>query len=63
MKSKSRLWGVLVAFIALLLATCLLPPLPPSKARASRIQAENRIANFSATMPITNALPAAPANQ
>ena len=57
MKNKNALRGVLVAFIALLLATCVLPPLPRSKARPSHVTAVNNISSFSMT--ITNALPTA----
>ena len=59
MKNKSRLWGFLIAFIALLLATCLLPPLSKPKARPSRIQTVNYVASVSFTIPGTNGLPAA----
>ena len=58
-------WGVLVliAFIALFLAALLLPPLPRAKPRASRIQAVNRIASVTFTLPGTNALPTATTNK
>jgi hypothetical protein len=59
MRNKHKLWGVLVAFIALLLAACLLPPLPRSKARGSRIQSVNQVARVSRTLPGTNGLAAA----
>jgi hypothetical protein len=59
MKNKHKLWGVLVAFMVLLLAACLLPPLPRSKARGSRIQTVNHVASVSLTLPGTNGLPAA----
>lgn len=59
MKNKNRRWGVLVAFIALLLAAYLLPPLPKPKARALRIQTVNHVASISITTPGTNGLPAA----
>jgi len=49
MKSKNAVWGILVAVIALLLAACLLPPIPRFKARASRVTGVNNISSFSAT--------------
>ena len=59
MKNKKTRWGVLalVAFIALLLAAYVLPPLSKPKARASRITRVNNISSFSMTS--TNALAAA----
>jgi hypothetical protein len=65
MENKNTRWGVLalIAFITLLLAALLLPPLPKAKARAMRIRAENRVVNFSAMMPITNAPPTATTNK
>ena len=54
MNNKHKLWGVVIAFIALLLAACLLPPLPRSKARGSRITGVNNLSSFSTTG--TNAL-------
>ena len=62
MENKKTHWGVLalIAFIALL---GVLPPLlPPPKARASRIQAVNHIANLTFTIPSTNALPTGTTN-
>ena len=65
MENKKIHWGVLalLAFIALLLAAHILPPLPKAKARASRIGAVNRVACVSFTMPSTNALPPATSNK
>ena len=59
MDNKRIHWAVLalIAFMVLLLAGLLLPPLPKAKARPSRIQAVNNIASVSITMPSTNALP------
>jgi len=56
MKSKKPHCTILalVAFIALLLAAYVLPPLPKPKARASRITTVNNISSFSMTS--TNAL-------
>ncbi len=59
--SRLGLW--LFAFIALLLAALLLPPLPKAKARPSRIQAVNHVASVSLTLPGTNAPPAAATNK
>ena len=58
-RRASRLGLWLFAFIALLLAALLLPPLPKVKARPSRIQAVNHVASVSLTLPGTNAPPAA----
>lgn len=65
MRINKKHWGVLVliAFIALFLAALLLPPLPRTKARASRIQAVNRIASVTFTLPGTNTLPAVTTNK
>ena len=49
MKSKNRLWVILAAFMVLLLAACLLPPLPWSRTRPSRITGANSISSFSMT--------------
>ena len=48
---KKPHWGVLaaVAFIVLLLAASALPPLPKTKAQASRISGVNNDSSFSAT--------------
>jgi len=51
MKSKKTHWAILalVAFTALILAAYVLPPLPKTKARASRITTVNNISSFSKT--------------
>jgi hypothetical protein len=62
MENNKTHWRVLalIAFVALLVALLLLPPLPEAKRRASRIhQAVNTIASPFISMPSTNALPAA----
>ena len=63
MESNKTHWGVLalIAFIALLWVAHVL--LPPPKVRASRIQAVNHIANFTFTIPFTNALPTGRTNK
>jgi hypothetical protein len=63
MENRKTHWAVLavLAFIVLLLMPHILLPAP--KARALRIRAENRVINFSATMPISNALPTATTNK
>jgi hypothetical protein len=65
MGNSKKPWGVvaLIVFIALFVAALLLPPLPRAKARASRIQTVNRIANVTFTLPGTNALPTATTNK
>jgi hypothetical protein len=62
-RGASRLGLWLFAFIALLLAALLLPPLPKVKARPSRNQAVNNVASVSLTLPGTNAPPAAATNK
>jgi hypothetical protein len=60
MNSKTKRWtGVLVMSLGLILLACLLPPVPKTKARASRIQSVNHVASVTFTLPITNGLPAA----
>ena len=56
MNIKKLYWGVLtlIAFIVLLLAAFLLPPIPKANARASRIQAVNHVASVSVATPIQN---------
>jgi hypothetical protein len=57
METNRTLWGVLTltAFIALLLAALLLPPLPKGPTRVSRIHGVNHIA--SASLPLSSAKP------
>jgi hypothetical protein len=65
MKNRKPQWGILalLAVVALLLATFVLPPLPKAKARASRIQTVNHVASVSWTIPGTNAPPTATRNK
>jgi hypothetical protein len=66
MEDKKLHRGVRVlalVFIALLLATFILPPLPKPKARASRISTVNHLASVSMMIPTTNAQPSAPTNK
>ena len=60
MKSKHRIRGALVGFVALLSAACLLPPMPQSKTRGARIQSVNHAANVFLRVPGTNGVSAAP---
>jgi hypothetical protein len=56
-KKLKRRIQALLAFIALVLAALVLPPLPKPRARASRIQTVNHVGSVSMTTPSTNALP------
>jgi hypothetical protein len=60
---NKKLQTILVVVIALLLVGLLLPPVPRTKARASRIQTVNHVETITFTLSNTNTLPAAPQNQ
>jgi len=60
MNNKNKRWsGVLITSVELILLACLLPPVPKTKVRASRIQSVNHVASVTFTLPETNGLPAA----
>ena len=52
MKTEHPYWGILAAFVALVLASLVLPPLPAPKMRASRVNSGNTVAR--ASLALTN---------
>jgi len=58
MRNRVAIWAALVAvgFIAL---AFLLPPIPPPKARASRVSGVNNVRSVTLTLTPTNAPPSA----
>jgi hypothetical protein len=61
--NKGKVKWVLLTLVVILGLGLIIKPLSRQRARAQRIQTVNGIWGFTATMPITNAQPAARANK
>jgi hypothetical protein len=59
MRNKAAIWAMLAVIGVIALAFLLGKPIPPAKARATRITAVNNLSSITLTLTNTNALPSA----